>query len=283
MRFADPSRGSWPSRPAGVGGSGRRSFLFALAGLAAPRAGSAAGKPVTLQGSSTFTAELLHEHRAEVEALSGQELRVVPNKTAAGLMALLGGDADLAMISTALENELPRLRRRFDAAVLDRLRPFPIGETTARLIVHPDNPVRAISFDDLARVLRGEVTNWRDLGGADRPIRVVTARTGGGVAETGGGVATTVAARVLGPGASIAAPAPIWAQQTTQVATVVEQEPAALGLAQSKRTRGRAVADLATPAPIEQALSLVSLGEPAPEAAAVIEACRHVAARVLGD
>lgn len=253
----------------------RRALLAALLAAAASRVAPASAATLSVQGSATFTAELMQDHRAEIETLAGHGLRLVTNNSKAGLLALFEVAADLAMISTRLENEVEILRRLAPGLAPERLRAFEVARLPARLIVHPSNPVRAISFDDLRRVLRGEITNWRELGGPDLPVRVVATRDGAGVAAT-------VAGRVIGPGAPITAPGGVRVQQGSQVATVVEQEPAALGLAQRKITRDRAVADLVTPAPIEQELSLVTLGEPTPEAAAVIEACRAVADRVLG-
>lgn len=40
-------------------------------------------------------------------------------------------------------------------------------------IVHKDNPVNSISGADLKEVLRGEVTNWKAIGGPDKKIEVV--------------------------------------------------------------------------------------------------------------
>lgn len=40
-------------------------------------------------------------------------------------------------------------------------------------IVSSDNPVDSISSGDLKKVLRGEITNWKELGGPDRKILVV--------------------------------------------------------------------------------------------------------------
>lgn len=39
-------------------------------------------------------------------------------------------------------------------------------------IVHPDNPLRSLSVEDLALIFSGEATNWSEVGGPDRPITV---------------------------------------------------------------------------------------------------------------
>ncbi|MBU0482725.1 MAG: extracellular solute-binding protein [Proteobacteria bacterium] len=44
-------------------------------------------------------------------------------------------------------------------------------------IVQKDNPVDSITTENLKKVLQGEITNWKDLGGPDQKILLVT-RTG---------------------------------------------------------------------------------------------------------
>jgi phosphate transport system substrate-binding protein len=43
------------------------------------------------------------------------------------------------------------------------------------VIVHPNNPVESLTFDQLARIYAGEITNWAEVGGADVTIAVIAA------------------------------------------------------------------------------------------------------------
>jgi hypothetical protein len=58
---------------------------------------------------------------------------------------------------------------------------------------------------------------------------------------------------------------------------VVEQEPAALGIAQRALVQEHGLAELRTDREIEQELNLVTFGEPTPAERAVIDATRSVA------
>ncbi|BCS97299.1 phosphate ABC transporter substrate-binding protein [Desulfoluna limicola] len=42
------------------------------------------------------------------------------------------------------------------------------------IAVHPDNPVRALSFSQLRAVYAGTLSNWKELGGPDRTINLYT-------------------------------------------------------------------------------------------------------------
>jgi phosphate transport system substrate-binding protein len=231
--------------------------------------GPAWSEVVVLQGSTTFTTTVAGPHTKQVEAETGLSLDLVPNKSSLGLLALLEKRADLAMLSTKLPYEVDFLRESDPELPFDRLVTFEIARTRVAFVVHPGNPVRRASLKDIRRILTGEITNWKSLGGADLPLRVVAVRQGGGVLGT-------VESELLGAG-HITAPDVIRVQVGTQVVRVVAQEPGALGITQLSIVNASGSVELATDLPIEQVLSLVSLGEPTPRAALVIDAMRRIA------
>lgn len=57
------------------------------------------------------------------------------------------------------------------------------------IITHKGVTVDDLTLDQLARVLRGEVTNWKDVGGADQPITVISRAQSSGSRAT---IVTTV-------------------------------------------------------------------------------------------
>lgn len=238
--------------------------------LTAMQALPAYADSLVLQGSTTFNSELIVPQRAAIEAASRHRLTVVPNKSNLGLLALFKGEADLAMISTALANEAEIIGRSNPELPTARLQVFLIARTRAALIVHAANPVRSISHQDLRRVLSGEITDWHALGGPPLPIRIVAVREGGGVVSS-------VERAMLGPGVHIAVPHQIRVQNGSQIVTVVEQEAGALGITQRKQVVGRRLNELTMNPPIDQELNLVSLDDPTPAMQDVIAACRAAA------
>jgi phosphate transport system substrate-binding protein len=240
-------------------------FLALTGGLAC-----AASQVVVLQGSTTFATTVAGPYAKQVEAETNFSLDVVPNKSNLGLLALFENKADLAMLSTSLAYEVDFLRQSNHDLPFDRLQAFEIARTRAAFVVHPGNPVRHASLDNIRRILTGEITNWKTLGGLDLPVRVVAVRQGGGVLGT---VETTL----LGPG-HITAPDVVRVQVGTQVVKVVAQELGALGITQLSIVKTSGSVELATDSPIEQVLSLVSLDRPSPQAVLVIDAMRRAAA-----
>ena len=231
--------------------------------------GSAYSDDLVLQGSTTFTMAVAQPYAKAVEAQTGLHLEVIPNKSSFGLLALFEHKADLAMISTTLESELEILRRSNPNLPLQRLRAFEISRTHAAFVIHPSNSVRHVRLQDIRKILTGEISNWRQLGGPDLPIRIVAVREGGGALAS-------VEAKLLG-GAHISANDVIRVQVGTQTVKVVAQEPGALGITLLAIVKSSSAVELVTDEQIEQVLSLVSLDDPSPSAIAVIDAFRRMA------
>jgi phosphate transport system substrate-binding protein len=244
---------------------------FAPVALLSPQ-GLAQGEiPLRIQGSTTVHSRLLGPHQAAIEELSGQKLVVVPNKSIAGIIALLEGKADLAMISSPLQNEITNLQQQQPDAKVDGLRSFEISRTRVAFAVNASNPVRKLNNEQLKALLLGKIASWKELGGSDIPVRLVMVRQGGGTS-------TTVASQLLG-GQLPDGPNVIKVTNGSQILKVVEQEPGAIGIAQLSLLQKTKLPELASEKPIEQQLNLVSKDEPNAAMKAVIDAARKVAAR----
>jgi len=242
--------------------------VVAAVALLAASVSPGTAEVIRMVGATTFTSEVMVPHQAEIEAASGQTIVLLPNRSNLGIYGLFE-DNQIAMISSSLDNMIDGLRKAKPELDYDRLRVFNISKTRVAFSVHPSNPVRYADLKTMGRVLTGELTNWKQLGGNDLPIRVVVVREGGGVQASIEGQL----------GVKISVKDPINVQISTQVNKVVEQLPETLGLAQIENLRGSGAVELTTDRVIEQELNLVTLGEPSPAAVSVIEAVKNVVAR----
>lgn len=229
----------------------------------------AVADPIILQGSTTFNRRIMEPHEATIEAKSKQEITVIPNRTMLGIIALLEGRAQMAMISASLESEVAKMKKAMPGLDYDRLKEFTISSTRVAFAVNPANVVRKASLDQIRKVLTGQIVNWSALGGADAPIRMV-------IVGGGGGVVTTVESELL-KGQSVHAPNIIYVKTALQLTGIVEQEPNALGMAQLSLARQKGLPEIVTEQPVEQTLSLITLGEPTPAMKSVIDAARTAA------
>jgi phosphate transport system substrate-binding protein len=253
-----------------------RRFVLALAAGGCVLAGFAlpsAADTLILQGSTTFNRRIIEPYKAAIEAQSGQDLTIIPNRSMLGVVALMEGRAHMAMISASIESEVKRLKTVMPGLDYDRLRVFEIASTRVAFVVNPTNPVRKISLEQMTKVLRGEIADWNALQGKSAPIRLVAV-------GAGGGIITTVETELL-QGQRVSNPNITYVRTALQLISVVEQESDALGFAQLALARQKGLPELVTESPVEQSLSFVTLGEPTPQMKAVIDAARKIAEKSM--
>ena len=252
-----------------------RRLLFAVVAMnaVAGLSSTIAAEPLILQGSTTFNRRVMEPFEATIEAKSGQDITVIPNRTMLGIIALLEGRAHMAMISAPLESEIARLKKAMPGLDYQRLQAFEIASTRAAFVVHPTNTVRKATREQIKKILTGEITDWSALGGKPGVIRL--AAVGGG-----GGVITAAEAELL-DSKPVSNPNVLYVRTALQLISVVEQEANVLGMAQLSLAKQRGLPELVTDVPVEQTLSLVTLGNPTPAMQAVIDAARQAVDKTM--
>ena len=58
--------------------------------------------------------------------------------------------------------------------------PFVVAQDGLAVVVHPSNPIPTLSIEQLRRIYTGVYRNWREVGGEDRPILVLSRDTSSG-------------------------------------------------------------------------------------------------------
>jgi phosphate transport system substrate-binding protein len=240
-----------------------------LATVPAPAAAEGVA-PIRVQGATTFNAEIMVPHQASIETASGGKLDVVASKSSWGLHALIEGRADVAMISAPLQSELPSAKKLRPDLSFDGLLEHKIASTRTGFAIHTSNPVTRLPIDSVSRILKGEIVNWKDVGGPDLPILVVAVKEGGGTVGA-------VRAQVIGDAALPSGAVRL--ESANHVLKVVAQEPGAIGIAQLGLIKKAKLHEIVTERTVEQPLSFVTLGPPVSAVARLIEVARAIAAR----
>jgi phosphate transport system substrate-binding protein len=93
-----------------------------------------------------------------------------------GLTALVNKTVDIANASRQIKPE------ELAAAKAEGLDPqeFVIARDAIAVIVNPENPVKHLTLEQLSKIYRGEINNWQELGGDDRPIVRLSRETNSG-------------------------------------------------------------------------------------------------------
>lgn len=94
----------------------------------------------------------------------GTKVKIADDGTDAALKALLDSKADIAAIGRSLTNE----------EKAQGLATTPVTRHKIALIVGPNNPFKgSLTIAQFAKIFRGEITNWSQVGGASRTIWLV--------------------------------------------------------------------------------------------------------------
>ncbi len=93
-----------------------------------------------------------------------------------GIAALINGTVDIANASRRIKAE------ELEAARANGIEPmeFIVARDAIALIVHPDNPVSALTLQQVSDIYSGKINNWAEVGGEDRPIVRLSRETNSG-------------------------------------------------------------------------------------------------------
>lgn len=133
-------------------------------------ASSASSDDVITMSGSTSMEKLCNTLKEEYMNKTGVEIDVQFTGSGAGIQAVSEGTVNIGNSSRALKEEEKAKGISENIVALDG-----IG-----IIVDKANTVTDISKDNLAKVYKGEIKNWSELGGADEPIIVIGREAGSG-------------------------------------------------------------------------------------------------------
>ncbi len=149
--------------------------LLALS-LAAP----ALAKEVVINGSTTVLPVVQKTAEAYMAANPSVVLAISGGGSGNGIKALVDSLCDIAMASRDIKEKEVKLAKskgvnpvRHTVAV-DALVP----------VVHPSNPVKSLTAQQLADIYMGKVRNWKEVGGPDAPVAIISRDTSSGTYET---------------------------------------------------------------------------------------------------
>lgn len=96
-----------------------------------------------------------------------------------GIKALIDGTTDIADSSRFIKDKEIKLAIERGAYPV----PFSVAYDCIVPVVHPSNATNNITMDQLKAVYMGEIKNWKELGGVDKKIVVVSRDTSSGTYE----------------------------------------------------------------------------------------------------
>ena len=152
-------------------------FVLAIAGFAGV---AQAQDEMTLDGSTTVgpIAKAFAEYYMKQNP--GVTITISESGSGNGAKSLINGTCDIANMSRFMKDS------EFAAAIEKGVTPVAhvVAMDGIAIIVHPANPVSALTVEQVHDIYAGKITNWNQVGGPDKNIVVVSRDTNSGTFET---------------------------------------------------------------------------------------------------
>ena len=131
---------------------------------------------IQIKGSDTMVNLAQAWAEKYMEQYSDEFIAVTGGGSGTGLSSLISGTCDIAMSSRTIKE------KEISLALGKGIQPFEIKVALdgIAVVVHPQNPVSKLTIDQLARVFSGTITNWKELGGEDKKIVLLSREVNSG-------------------------------------------------------------------------------------------------------
>ena len=126
---------------------------------------------------------------AEYYMAKNKDVNVTVNESGSGngAKSIINGTCDIANMSRFMKD------KEFAAAVEKGVMPVAhvIAMDGLPVLVHPGNPVKQLTVEQVRDIYMGKITNWKEVGGPDKEIVVISRDTNSGTYETFEGLVMT--------------------------------------------------------------------------------------------
>ncbi|OGW89373.1 MAG: hypothetical protein A3A73_01265 [Omnitrophica bacterium RIFCSPLOWO2_01_FULL_50_24] len=125
---------------------------------------------IQMKGSDTmvnlgqaWAEAFMEEHPSAFIAVTG-------GGSGTGIAALISGTCDIAQSS----RDITQKERDLATANGIEVHELATALDAVAFVVHPDNPITQLTLEELSKIFTGSLTNWKELGGLDQPILVLS-------------------------------------------------------------------------------------------------------------
>ena len=146
--------------------------LFVGCSAKAPEAAAEDGN-VSLDGSTSMEKVIGSLGESFINSTPGTSYTYNPTGSGSGIKAVSEGTCDIGLSSRNLKDDEKASGLTGTVLALDGI----------AVIVNPNNPVSDLSVEQIASIYKGEITNWKDVGGNDAEIVLIGREAGSGTRD----------------------------------------------------------------------------------------------------
>ncbi|WP_070969285.1 phosphate ABC transporter substrate-binding protein [Vibrio sonorensis] len=149
----------------------KKTVIGAVALMSALAVTSVSAKEtISAVGSSSVTPLMEVFSETYMKKNSNVFIEVQGPGSSAGVKAAKNGSADLGMSSRNLKDS------EKEATLVEEV----VARDGIAVVVNPKNKLSELTAAQVTAIYKGEITNWKDVGGADKPIVAITRDTASG-------------------------------------------------------------------------------------------------------
>ena len=140
---------------------------------------AAAPQRITLKGSDTMV--ILVQRWTELYPdKTAVEFQVTGGGSGVGIAALLNGTTDICASSRPMKPaEVEQMKAKYKYKGLE----VRVARDGLAIYVHKSNKVKQLTIEQARLIFTGKITNWKDVGGADKPINLYSRENNSGTYE----------------------------------------------------------------------------------------------------
>jgi phosphate transport system substrate-binding protein len=122
---------------------------------------------ITLKGSDTMVQLAQRWAEQYMNAHKDIQVQVTGGGSGTGISALINGTTDICAASRPMkDNEKQKLIDKYKSAGVE----VRVARDGITLFVHKQNPITTLTMEQIGKIYKGEITNWKEVGGRDAEI-----------------------------------------------------------------------------------------------------------------
>jgi phosphate transport system substrate-binding protein len=159
---------------------GRLFMLVVLCLLAGT--GTILAENIVIKGSTTVLPIAQAVLEAYMKANPGAKISLSGGGSGEGIKAIIDGTADIGNSSREIKKTETELAKSKSVTVVETV----VAIDAIVPIVNPRNKVTNLTIDQLSQIYQGKITNWKEVGGEDLEIVVISRDSSSGTFEAWG-------------------------------------------------------------------------------------------------
>lgn len=149
-------------------------LLLAVVGTVTLSAGMAVAEEIKISAGGAPADSIIKPITAPFEKATGDKINLIFGGATISFKVFDRGDSDVTFAGAAFEDLLKSLKKEnYEVKDKSVYKVEIVGKSQIYIGLNKDNPVKALTKEQLKAIYTGKAQSWKDVGGNDEPIMVI--------------------------------------------------------------------------------------------------------------